>query len=191
MAVEPTSIAGLYVVRWPVLTDERGFFKQTYQAEELKETLRRPVTLAQGNHSRSAANVLRGFHTEPWDKLVYVARGSAICVVADGRPESETFGSHLVFHLGDHPGHFDRLFISQGLSNAFYCLTETDYLNDVSRAFDPVHRSGIAWDDDVLGVDWPSRTPTLSDADKRWPTLRKLYPDRCKLIDSRPRAGTS
>jgi dTDP-4-dehydrorhamnose 3,5-epimerase len=104
MAVEPTGIEGLLVVRWPTHEDERGFFRQTYQIAELAEALGREPVLRQGNHSRSAPGVLRGFHAEPWDKLVYVARGVAFAAIADIRPESVTYAEHRTFMLGEPPG---------------------------------------------------------------------------------------
>jgi len=177
MPVLPTSIAGLFVVRWPLREDSRGFFKHSYQAGELAEALGRAPVLAQGNHSRSRAGVLRGFHTEPWDKLVYVPRGTAMFVAADVRPESPTFGRSESFMLGDAPGEYARVFVAQGLSNAFYCFSETDYLNDVSAPFDPANRSGVAWNDPTLAVDWPTRTPILSETDAAQPFLSALFPD--------------
>ena len=150
MPVERTSITGLFVVRWPVYEDSRGFFKQSYHASELRAVLGRNPQLQQGNHSRSHAGVLRGFHLEPWDKLLYVVRGTAICAVADPRPDSPTFGQHAKFLLGDAPGERLRLFVSQGLANAFYCYTETDYINDVSEEFNPKTRIGVAWNDPRL-----------------------------------------
>lgn len=177
MSVVPTSISGLFVVRWPILKDERGFFKHSYQAGELAEALGRQPKLAQGNHSRSHAGVLRGFHTEPWDKLIYVPRGTVMFVAADARPESPTFGKTESFLLGDAPGEYARVFVAQGLSNAFYCYTEADYLNDVSAEFDPANRYGIAWNDPTLAVDWPTQRPILSETDAAQPLLSALFPD--------------
>jgi dTDP-4-dehydrorhamnose 3,5-epimerase len=104
-------------------------------------------------------------------------RGTATCVVADVRRDSPTFGKHAKFLLGDAPGEYLRLFVSQGLANAFYCHTETDYINDVSEEFNPKTRSGVAWNDPTLAVDWPTATPILSQADSAQPTLRSLFPD--------------
>jgi dTDP-4-dehydrorhamnose 3,5-epimerase len=184
MSVAATSISGLFVVRWPILEDKRGFFKQSYQAGELAEALGRPPRLAQGNHSRSHAGVLRGFHTEPWDKLVYVPRGTVMFVAADVRPESPTFGKTESFLLGDAPGEYARVFVAEGLSNAFYCHTETDYLNDVSAAFDPRNRSGVAWNDPTLAVAWPTDHPVLSMNDALQPSLRELFPDHRIFAES-------
>ncbi len=177
MPVQRTAIAGLMLITCERVHDERGFFKHTYQHSELADALGREPRLRQGNHSRSHARVLRGFHFEPWDKLIYVPRGLVTCVVADVRPDSPTFGHTARFLLGDSPGQLDRVFIHQGLANAFYCHTETDYLNDVSEEYTPAGRGGVAWNDPHLNVAWPDAHPILSDADRRQPTLQALFPE--------------
>jgi dTDP-4-dehydrorhamnose 3,5-epimerase len=188
MPVERTSIEGLLVVRWDTHGDERGFFRQTYQRSELAAALGQdsgadegPV-FRQGNHSRSGPGVLRGFHAEPWDKLVYVVRGRAFCAVADIRPQSATFGEVATFVLGDGegdpPGERIRLYLSQGLANSFLTLEDSDYLYDVTDEFRPgITKPAVAWDDPDLAVDWPVDAPILSEADRSNPTLRELFPD--------------
>jgi dTDP-4-dehydrorhamnose 3,5-epimerase len=177
--IEETSIDGLLVLRWPTHGDDRGFFRQTYQLQELTEALGRRPDLRQGNHARSAPGVLRGFHAEPWDKLVYVVRGTAMAAIADIRPESPTFGRVETFHLGDRPGERLRLFVSEGLANAYctYGDTGVDYLYDVSEEYRPCDKRSVAWDDPDLAVQWPVTTPVLSDADRENPTLRQRVPD--------------
>ena len=175
MTVEPTAIEGLLVVRWDTHGDERGFFRQTYQLRELAEALGREPVFAQGNHSRSGPGVLRGFHAEPWDKFVYVARGTAFCAIADVRPASATCGRVETFLLGDAPGERVRLLVSDGLANAFCALTEVDYLYDVGAEWHPdVPKRAVAWDDPELGVEWPVAEPIVSDADRCNPTLAEL-----------------
>jgi dTDP-4-dehydrorhamnose 3,5-epimerase len=176
---EITDIQGLLVVRWDTHGDDRGFFRQTYQVRELTEALGREPVLRQGNHSRSEPGVLRGFHAEPWDKLVYVVRGQALAAVADIRPESPTFGEVRTFELGDPPGERVRLFIAQGLANSFCTFGDgpVDYLYDVSDYWRPdVPKPSVAWDDPDLAVTWPVADPLLSPADKGNPTLRELFP---------------
>lgn len=178
MTVERTAIDGLYVVVWPTHGDDRGFFRQTYQMSELAAAVGEQPTLRQGNHSRSAAGALRGFHAEPWDKLVYVARGTAMCAVADIRPTSPTFGDVATFTLGDPPGERLRLLIGTGLANAFCAITETDYLYDVTAEWYPeADKRAVAWDDPDLAVAWPVPQPVVSEADRANPTLRSRFPD--------------
>ncbi len=179
MPVDKTRIEGLLVVRWETFEDARGFFRQSYQLRELEEALGRSLVLRQGNHSRSVPGVLRGFHAEPWDKLVYVARGNAMAAVADIRPASPTFGEVETFHLGEPPaGERLRLFVSEGLANSFcaYGESEVDYLYDVSDYWRPdLHKPALAWDDPDLAVSWPVAEPLVSEADRANPTLRQLF----------------
>jgi dTDP-4-dehydrorhamnose 3,5-epimerase len=177
VTVEATRIAGLHVVRWDTHGDERGFFRQTYQRSELEAALGYAPTFRQGNHSRSGAGVLRGFHAEPWDKLVYVTRGRAFCAIADIRPDSATFGEVETFVIGDAPGERIRLYLAQGLANSFLTLEDTDYLYDVTDEFRPgIEKPAVAWDDPTLAVPWPEPRPVLSEADRTNPTLRALFP---------------
>ena len=179
MPIETTAIDGLLIVRWESHADERGFFRQTYQLSELEEALGREVSLRQGNHSRSAPGVLRGFHAEPWDKLVYVARGMAMAAIADIRPSSPTFGCVETFHLGDTPSGSVRLFVSDGLANSYctYGATDVDYLYDVAVEYWPADKRAVAWDDPDLAVEWPVADPVVSAADRENPTMRQRYPD--------------
>jgi dTDP-4-dehydrorhamnose 3,5-epimerase len=174
MTIRTTSIEGLLVVESQRFDDDRGFFRESWRWSELTEALGREPRLRQNNHSRSRAGVLRGFHMEAWDKLLYVPRGTATVAVGDPRPDSSTFGTAETFVLGDPPGHHVRLFVARGLCNAFYCHTETDYLNEVSEEFDPRERQGIRWDDPTFAVDWPDREPVISAWDDSLPYLTDL-----------------
>ncbi|MCU1440538.1 MAG: dTDP-4-keto-6-deoxy-D-glucose epimerase [Rhodoglobus sp.] len=117
-SVTPAGIAGCFVVDGERLHDERGFFRETFRLSELTTAVGREVVFRQNNHSRSRVGVLRGFHAEPWDKLLYVVRGLALCVVADVRPESPTFGSSVRIRLGGTGAALRRVFVAAGLANA-------------------------------------------------------------------------
>ena len=179
MPIRTTEIDGLLVVEWENLADERGFFRQTYQMGELTEALGRDIVLRQGNHARSSPGVVRGFHAEPWDKLVYVARGTALAAILDQRPDSPTFGEVATFHLGDPPADRIRLFVSAGLGNAYctYGAGDVDYLYDVSEEYRPVDKAAVAFDDPDLAVNWPVADPIVSHADRGNPRLRDRFPD--------------
>lgn len=180
MGIESTGIAGLHVLDWPTHGDERGFFRQTYQTHEVEEAIGRPFVVRQSNHARSTPGVLRGFHAEPWDKCVYVARGTVFAAIADIRPESPTFGEVATFRLGDAPGERLRLFVSEGLANAYLVEDngEADYLYDVSATWFAADKRAVAWDDPDLDVPWPIDTPRLSAEDRGNPTLRERFPER-------------
>jgi dTDP-4-dehydrorhamnose 3,5-epimerase len=177
--IEPTRLAGLHVVRQDTHDDERGFFRQTYVASELTGAVGREVRFVQGNHSRSRPGVLRGFHAEPWDKLVYVPHGTVFAAVADVRETSDTFGEVATFVLGDDPGERVQLFVGAGLANAYLALgaESADYVYAVTREWTPdADKRAVAWDDPDLAVAWPVSDPLVSAADANNPRLRERFP---------------
>ena len=56
-----TSIEGVYIIEPTVFGDERGYFMETYHANEFKEA-GLDMTFVQDNHSKSRKGVLRGLH---------------------------------------------------------------------------------------------------------------------------------
>ena len=191
MSIEATAISGLYVVHQPIHEDERGFFRQTWVASEFADELGHAPGFVQGNHSRSFAGVVRGFHAEPWDKLVQVTRGRMLAAIADIRPSSVTFGTALTFELGEDAPHRSALFVSRGLGNAYCVLGDqpSDYLYNVTQEWAPdVDKRAVAWDDPTLAVDWPVQDPVLSADDRAAPTLQERYPDHPIFADTAGRA---
>lgn len=185
MSVQPTSIAGVLVVHQPTHEDERGFFRQSAVMSELVEHLDRQPVWRQSNHARSRPDVLRGFHAEPWAKLVYVTSGRVLAVVADFRPDSPTFGEHATFELGDGTPR-PRLFVPVGVGNA-YLVTSTspaDYVYEVTNEWYPgVEKCDVRWDDPDIAVAWPVSNPLLSEADRVAPRLRERFPDHPRFSE--------
>jgi dTDP-4-dehydrorhamnose 3,5-epimerase len=107
-----------------------------------------------------------------------VTRGTVFAAVADVRPDRATFGRVACFLLGDEPGERIRLFVGEGLANAF-CVVgdqDADYLYDVTAEWSPdAPRLGIAWDDPDLAVPWPLDAPVVSAADRDHPTLQERF----------------
>ena len=73
--VKPTSLPGLFVLERPTFTDNRGFFREVFHLNELEDVLGYSFHPVQWNHSRSLPNVIRAFHAENWNKLVYPVSG--------------------------------------------------------------------------------------------------------------------
>src|ERR687896_2616253 len=88
----PTRLDGPVLLAPAMHGDERGFFMETYRADEWARH-GVPTTFVQDNHSRSRRGTLRGIHfqTSPGQgKLVRVARGRVFDVVVDLRRASPT-----------------------------------------------------------------------------------------------------
>ena len=87
LAVRPTEIAGLLVLELPLHGDARGWFKENWQ--RAKMTALGLPDFGPVQHSvahNAAAGVTRGFHAEPWDKLVSVEMIEAV-----GAPHLQTY----------------------------------------------------------------------------------------------------
>ena len=90
-------IEGLCLITPTVHGDERGYFMETYNENDMKEAGLNLV-FVQDNQSSSSKGVLRGLHYQknyPQGKLVRVIRGSVFDVAVDLRRDSKTFGNGL------------------------------------------------------------------------------------------------
>ena len=95
-------------------------FREVFHDETLRAAGGPTFRPLQWNISESAEGTLRGFHAEPWNKLVHVAAGRVFAAIADLRPDSATAGKLWT-------GTLDRanaLFVSAGLGNAFQAVSE-------------------------------------------------------------------
>jgi hypothetical protein len=79
LQIESTHLNGDVVVVVPqVFGDERGFFMESYRADNFRD-FGLPTNFVQENHSRSAKGVLRGLHFQwdpPMGKLVRVSQAA-------------------------------------------------------------------------------------------------------------------
>src|SRR3974390_1562629 len=90
---ESSHLGEIVIVAPEVFEDERGFFMETYRADQFK-ALGLPADYVQDNHSRSKYGVLRGLHFQydpPMGKLMRVTHGRAFLVAVDLRKGSPTF----------------------------------------------------------------------------------------------------
>lgn len=178
MVVTPAPLAGLFLLELEVRADpERpgGSFREVFHDEALHAAGIPPFTPVQWNISESAAGTLRGFHAEPWNKLVHVAAGRVFAAIADIRAGSATAGSVWT-------GELDRgkaLFVGAGLANGFQALSDVAvyaYLVDRHWQADADYPY-VAWDDPDLAVAWPITDERLamSQNDRSNPTLREHW----------------
>jgi dTDP-4-dehydrorhamnose 3,5-epimerase len=169
----PTEIEGVVLIEPTVHGDDRGFFVETFRANEMPG-LGIEVEFVQENHSRSGARVLRGIHLQRGQaKLVRCPRGRIFDVAVDLRPGSPTYRRWEGYELDD--ADHRQLFIPDGFGHGFCVLSDSaDVLYRVSSYYDPELESGIAWDDPEIAVDWPVPDPVLSDRDRSAPRLAEV-----------------
>jgi dTDP-4-dehydrorhamnose 3,5-epimerase len=173
-----TRIDGLVLVEPRVIADDRGFFFETFRADEYAE-LGIDVPFVQDNHSRSVGGTVRALHfqLEPGQaKLVRAARGSIWDVAVDLRRDSPTYGRYEAFELSDENAR--QIFVPVGFAHGFCVTSETaDVAYKVSSYYDGATERGIAFDDPAIGIPWPVEEPLVSDRDRSNRTLEEIAPE--------------
>ncbi len=155
--------------------DERGFFSETFRADEFTSAGIPP--LVQHNHSRSARGVLRGLHFQliphPLGKLVRCARGRILDVAVDVRLKSPRFGAHVAVELSDDDNRM--LWVPPGFAHGFLTLSEVaDVIYLQSDYWAPEFERSLRWDDPDVNIPWPSRDVQLSTKDAAAPLLSDI-----------------
>jgi len=189
--VTKTPIEGLYVIEPTVYGDDRGYFVETYNQQDMKDA-GLDMEFVQDNQSKSKKGVLRGLHFQkeyPQGKLVRVTKGRVFDVAVDLREGSETHGQWYGIELSDE--NFKQFYISEGFAHGFLVLSEEAVFQyKVTDFYHPGDEGGLAWNDPEIGIEWPEikgkyqgsassegyqmidGTPlNLSDKDIQWPTI--------------------
>jgi dTDP-4-dehydrorhamnose 3,5-epimerase len=152
--------------------DERGFFLEAYRADQLKE-LGIPHEYVQDNHSGSVKGVVRGLHFQ-WDpmlaKLMRVTVGTAFLVAVDIRKDSPTLGQWVGIEASAE--NKLQMFAPAGFARGFCVLSDfAEIQYKCTGIYNPNGESGILWNDERIGIDWPVDNPLLSDKDRKAQTL--------------------
>jgi dTDP-4-dehydrorhamnose 3,5-epimerase len=176
MKVLETDLPGVLIIEPRVIGDERGFFVETFQVERYRSAAGISLAFVQDNHSRSRRGVLRGLHLQrehPQGKLVRVSRGEIFDVAADVDPASPTFGKWVGTTLSD--AEHRQMWVPPGYAHGFVVLSEVaDVEYKCTDYYHPQSETGVVWNDPTLAIEWPCEAPTLSDRDRRLPTLADL-----------------
>jgi dTDP-4-dehydrorhamnose 3,5-epimerase len=173
MNIETTDLPGVLIITPRVFKDARGFFFESYNAEQFKASGIDTV-FVQDNHSQSTRGTLRGLHFQlppmAQDKLVRCARGAIWDVAVDIRAGSPTFGRWVGVELS--AGNFRQIYVPSGFAHGFCVLSaEAEVLYKTSTVYSAAHERGIAWDDPTIGIAWPIAEPLLSDRDRHAESL--------------------
>ena len=149
-------LEGLLLVEGKSFGDERGFFMESFRADDWARAGLPP--LLQDNLSRSAKNTVRGLHyqipPQAIGKLVRCSRGRIFDAVVDLRRRSPTYGKSASIELDDSG---NRMFwVPAGFAHGFCALSESaDVTYKVTGYWTKEVDAGIRWNDPALGIQWP------------------------------------
>lgn len=154
LKVRPTSIDGLFEINLVTNRDNRGSFREVYQAEKLRALGLPDLGPVQWNVAEiEDRGTLRGFHAEPWDKYVHMIVGEAFCAIVDLRRESPTYKTVETFTMTPD----NAIFISAGLGNSYQVTSDGGvYGYLVNQHWSPdAQYTMVSYADPQLNVQWP------------------------------------
>ncbi len=178
LVVEELSIPSLFKVDLVVNRDQRGTFREAWQAEKMAELGLPELGPVQWNVAENIwPGVTRGIHAEPWDKYIAPVVGQIYVAYVDLRP-GPNFGQLEQFQLS--PG--KAVFIPKGCGNSYQTLSDYSvYSYLVTEHWRPnmVYPAIHAFDPD-LNIDWPISIDhaLLSEKDRALPKLREFESER-------------
>jgi dTDP-4-dehydrorhamnose 3,5-epimerase len=174
--VTPTAIPDVLILEPKVFGDSRGFFLESFNAQNFAKATGLNVQFVQDNHSRSAKGVLRGLHyqlQQTQGKLMQVTQGAVFDVAVDIRKSSATFGKWVGCELSD--TNHRQLWIPQGFAHGFIVLSESaDFMYKTTDYYAPAYERCISWNDPNIGIIWPEGlAPLLSAKDQQGESLEQ------------------
>ncbi|NOZ08923.1 MAG: dTDP-4-dehydrorhamnose 3,5-epimerase [FCB group bacterium] len=168
----PTEIPDVILIKPDVFEDQRGYFMETYHETKFRKAGITP-SFVQDNHAVSVKNVIRGLHYQlrhPQGKLVRVVSGRIFDVAVDIRKSSKFFGRWVGVVLSAENRH--QLYIPEGFAHGYCSLSDiTEVVYKCTDVYHPESDRGIFWNDPVIGIDWPVKSPVVSPKDRDLPLL--------------------
>jgi dTDP-4-dehydrorhamnose 3,5-epimerase len=176
MKVTPLSIPDVLLIEPQVFGDDRGFFYESFNQNKFEDAVKRKINFVQDNHSKSVKGVLRGLHYQltpkAQGKLVRVIQGEVFDVAVDLRQSSPTFGKWVSEILT--ANNKKQLWIPEGFAHGFLTLSDTaEFLYKTTDFYSKDHEQAIIWNDETIGIDWPTDKPSLSDKDLKAVLFKK------------------
>ena len=158
-----TKINGPKIIKTKIFKDTRGFLKETYRKNILKEK-NFPFDVM----SFSKKNVLRGLHIQTKKrqaKIITVTHGKILDVAVDLRKNSKSFGRYVALTISDKDDF--SFYIPEGFAHGFLCLSKVCTVNyKCSQYRNPESEKTLKWNDQDINIKWKIKKPILSNKDK-------------------------
>lgn len=177
MIFTETDVAGAMIVDLEPRGDDRGLFARTFDIDEFRAN-GMEVGVAQCNLSfNHLAGTVRGLHRQipphAEGKLVRCTSGAIVDVAVDVRPDSPTFGRHVMVELTAENRR--ALYIPPYVAHGYQTLVDASEVTyQVSGPYAPGGEQGYRHDDPAFGLVWPREITVISDKDAAWPLFGEV-----------------
>ena len=157
MIIEPSPLAGSFIITPSVFEDNRGYFFESFSQKRLDEALGYSPNFVQDNQSQSKYGVVRGLHLQMGEhaqaKLVRSLEGSILDVIVDVRPDSKQFGESFAIELTS--DNKKQLFVPRGFAHGFAVLSDVATIHyKADNYYNKESESGLLYNDPALKINW-------------------------------------
>jgi len=177
MTITPTPLEGCIVITPRIFNDDRGYFFESYNAQNFNKAIGYEVNFVQDNQSYSTKGVFRGLHLQKGEhaqsKLVRVTKGEVLDVAVDLRTGSPTYGQHFSVKLSEENN--QQFFIPRGFAHGFIVLSDVAVFQyKCDNYYNKASEGGLHYADPDLNIDWgmPANELLVSEKDLELPFLK-------------------
>ena len=156
MKIKKTNIKDLVLIQPNIYVDNRGYFMESFKEDWFAKNFP-SIKFIQDNESLSEYGVLRGLHFQkpPFaqTKLIRVIQGEILDIAVDLRKHSSSYLQHQAFILNETKKH--QLLLPKGFAHGFLVLSKSAIISyKVDAPYNQESEVGIAWNDEVLKINW-------------------------------------
>lgn len=169
LELTPTTLDGVYRIRFARVRDERGSFVRTFDRAVFTARGLNAVWAEHGEALNASAGTLRGLHFQRAPhgevKLIRCTRGAVYDVLVDVREHAPTFGRWEAFELAE--GDDAALYAPAGFAHGYQTLrddTVMTYLHSAPYAAGA--SAGYRYDSPGLAIRWPLAPTVMSARDR-------------------------
>ena len=171
MKIVKTDLNDCYILEIEKILDHRGFFARIWDKDMFKKNHLNENLVQSSISFNEKKYTLRGMHyqSNPFEevKMVRCTRGKIFDVIIDLRTDSDTFKKWINIELSEK--NHKMAYIPKGMAHGFQTLEDnTEVVYQMSQYYNPEYSKGIRWNDPKFSIDWPNRSPILSEKDSKY-----------------------
>ena len=171
MKIVETDLEGCYILEIEKIPDHRGFFARIWDKDMFKKNHLNENFVQSSISFNKKKYTLRGMHfqSNPFEevKMVRCTKGKIFDVIIDLRTNSNTFKKWISIELSEN--NLQTVYIPKGMAHGFQTLEDnTEVFYQMSQYFNPEYCKGIRWDDPEFSINWPNKSPILSEKDSKY-----------------------
>ena len=169
MEFTPLRIQGSFGISEKSHSDHRGTLTRIWESNSILKDF----NLVQASIvTNPTSGTLRGLHyqAEPFteNKIVECVTGQVFDVIIDMRKSSRTYREYLSVQIGPLDPYIG-LFIPAGCAHGYLTLQpHSTLVYFMDKEYSKEYSRGIPWNDDNLGINWPTKPLVISEQDTSW-----------------------